>query len=103
MKYELRVIPGCPNTAPALALLRCALAAEGAAGDVRIVEVITEEQAEMLGFHGSPSFIADGRDLFPTEAPPALTCRVYRLSERLAGLPALANLQDAIHSTLTDA
>jgi len=103
MNYELRIISECPNSAPALALFRRALAAEGANEDVRVVELTSDEQAEALGFHGSPSFIAEGRDLFPSPASPALACRVYRTPGGLAGLPSQEDLQAAIHSTLSTA
>ncbi|MGP4033511.1 hypothetical protein [Pseudarthrobacter sp. 1C304] len=98
MDYELRIIAGCPNSAPALDLFRQALAAENAAGDVRVVQLDTEEQATALHFHGSPSFIADGLDLFPSPASPALTCRVYKSPAGLAGLPSLADLLTALRS-----
>lgn len=96
MDYELRIIAECPNSAPALELFRRALAAENADGDVRVVELVSEEQAVTLHFHGSPSFIADGHDLFPATASPALTCRVYPSTAGLAGLPSQGDLQAAL-------
>jgi hypothetical protein len=78
MDYELRTIPGCSNSRPALELFRRVLAAEGAdERNPRTVELTSESEAEELDFHGSPSFIADGRYLFTSTASPALTCRVY--------------------------
>ncbi|APX00483.1 hypothetical protein BWQ92_00955 [Arthrobacter sp. QXT-31] len=96
MDYELRIIPECPNSALALSLFHHALAAENLDGDIRVVELDSEEQAEMLHFHGSPSFIVDGRDLFPSTASPALTCRVYEGVDGLAGLPQLVDVQAAL-------
>ncbi len=99
MDYELRTIPGCPNRGPALELFRQALAAEGAdARNPRDVELTSESEAEALDFHGSPSFMADGRDLFTATASPALTCRVYRSSTGLTGLPSLEDLRAALSS-----
>jgi hypothetical protein len=98
MDYELRIIADCPNSAPALELFRQALAAANAAGDVRVVQLETEEQARKLSFHGSPSFIAEGRDLFPSPADPALTCRVYAGPAGLVGLPSQEDLQAALRS-----
>jgi hypothetical protein len=103
MVYELWIIPDCPNSAPALALYRRALAAEGAGGDVRLVELTSDEQAESLRFHGSPSFIAEGNDLFPSPASPALACRIYRGHATFAGMPSQADLQAAIRSKLSTA
>jgi hypothetical protein len=98
MDYELRIIPECPNSAPALDLFRHALATENSDGDLRVVELDSEEQAQTLHFHGSPSFIADGRDLFPSTASPALTCRVYLGTDGFAGLPSQEDLQAALRS-----
>lgn len=98
MDYELRIIPDCPNSAPALELFRQALAAERAAGDLRVVELNSEEQAVALDFHGSPSFIADGHDLFPATASPALSCRVYQREAVSAGLPSQEDIQAALRS-----
>ena len=99
MDYELRIIAECPNSAPAGELFRQAVAAENAAAEVRVVQVDTEEQATELQFHGSPSFIADGKDLFPSPASPALTCRVYAGRAGLSGLPSLEDLQAALRAS----
>ncbi|WP_346924977.1 hypothetical protein [uncultured Arthrobacter sp.] len=98
MSYELRIIPECPNSAPALELFCRALAAEDADGELRVVELDSEEQAESLRFHGSPSFIAAGQDLFPSSASPALTCRVYPSEIGFAGMPSQEELQTALRT-----
>ena len=98
MGYELRVIADCPNSAAALELFRRALAAEEIAGDLRVVELTTAEEAEKLDFHGSPSFIAHGLDLFSSAAGAALACRVYPSSSGLSGLPKLEDLQAALRA-----
>ena len=33
------------------------------------------------GFPGSPTIRVDGADLFPTDEPPSLNCRIYRLAD----------------------
>ncbi|WP_458779775.1 thioredoxin domain-containing protein [Arthrobacter sp. D3-16] len=98
MHYELRIIPGCPSSARALVLFRTALDAEGADEEIRVVELTSEEQAKELDFHGSPSFIAGGRDLFPSTAPPALACRVYPRVVGLALLPTKDEIRSALRS-----
>lgn len=98
MDYELRIVADCPNSAGALELFRQALAVENAAGEVRVVQLNTEEQAMALCFHGSPSFMAEGQDLFQSSAAPALTCRVYTGRAGLAGLPSLEDLQAALRA-----
>lgn len=98
MDFELRIIADCPNSDLALELFRKAVAAENIAGPVRVVQLVSEEEARELSFHGSPSFIADGRDLFPSPASPALTCRVYPGPAGFVGLPPQEDLQAALRS-----
>jgi hypothetical protein len=101
MDYELRTIQGCPNSGPALGLFRTALEADGKdASHLRLREVTSEAEAQALHFHGSPSFIAEGRDLFPSETAPALSCRVYLSGHGVAGLPSAESLRTAVRSTL---
>jgi hypothetical protein len=97
MDFELRAIPGCPNSGPALELFREVLAAEGQDTEpLTVREVVSETEAQDLRFHGSPSFIANGRDLFPGESAPALSCRLYNTGRGVAGLPSLESLRTAI-------
>ncbi|HEY8700409.1 MAG TPA: hypothetical protein VIM08_05505 [Arthrobacter sp.] len=98
--YELRVISDCPNSGPALDLFRRTLAAEGLPVEqLRLREVTSEDEAQELGFNGSPSFIAGGRDLFPSVIAPALSCRVYPSEHGLAGLPSPESLRGALRGT----
>ena len=97
MDFELRTIPGCPNSAPALKLFREVLDSEGRGAEpLTVREVASENEAQELRFHGSPSFIAEGRDLFPAESAPALSCRLYNTGHGMAGLPSLESLRTAI-------
>jgi len=102
MDIELLIISDCPNSAPAGELLARALQLEGVdPTGVVTKEVRTEVEAQALGFHGSPSFTVNGADLFPTDADPAVTCRVYPTPEGLRGLPTLASLREVIRGSLT--
>jgi hypothetical protein len=104
MDCELRTIPGCPNSGTALELFREALAAAG--NDVQhltVREISSENEAQALQFHGSPSFIAEGRDLFPAETAPALSCRLYRTGHGMAGLPSAASLRTALRGVGSNA
>jgi hypothetical protein len=101
MYYELWVTPGCANRAPALALFQGALVAEGIEVHPRVVDVTSTEQARALEFHGSPSFIAGGRNLFPSASDPALACRGYQRVAGLAGVPSQEDLQAALRSART--
>jgi hypothetical protein len=44
-------------------------------------EIVTEEDAERERFAGSPTLRVDGVDLFPTDEPPSLSCRIYVLAD----------------------
>lgn len=61
----------------------------------RLVE--TPEDAEAIGFHGSPSILVNGTDLFPDPAAPVgLACRRYLTPDGFAGAPTLDQLWAAI-------
>jgi peroxiredoxin len=88
-RVELLWWEGCPTHDEAAEKLELILDEIGK-GDVHVVrrEVRTRAEAAQLGFPGSPTFSVGGRDLFPTEAQPALTCRVYaRADGRSSPLP----------------
>lgn len=100
--YELRIIADCPNSAPALELYRSVLAEAGTDAEVRVREIGSEDEARDLGFHGSPSFIAGGQDVFPSPAEPAVTCRVYPTEHGMAGLPSTDSLRAALRTAVVE-
>jgi peroxiredoxin len=88
-RVELLWWDGCPSRGAAAELLRTVLADLGR-GDVHVVqrEVSSREEAQELGFPGSPTFAVGRRDLFPSAAAPALSCRVYQRPDgRSSALP----------------
>jgi hypothetical protein len=101
---ELRVIPDCPNAQGAFDLLRLALRDLGFAGvAIRVTIVEDDSQAQLLGFAGSPTFVADGHDLFPDNSlVPAWSCRLYPGSSGPSRLPALRELTAALHTVAND-
>ncbi|MDF2846712.1 MAG: hypothetical protein K0R97_694 [Oerskovia sp.] len=94
------VIPGCPNTTPALDLAHQARAASKTTLVIEAVEIHHQGQAADLGFTGSPSFHLDGHDLFPTTTPPAITCRLYNTPSGLRGTPDLHDLTQALDAAV---
>lgn len=59
--------------------------------------VDTPEEAERVGFRGSPSVLVDGVDPFAEpDAPVGLACRVYQTPDGPAGSPTLDQLRAAI-------
>jgi hypothetical protein len=98
MRIELLVVPDCPNAEPATRALHVALTELGI-GDVaiRTVVVNTDEQAQVWGFAGSPTFRVDGRDIFGSDQTPALSCRLY---PGAGGVPNQKDLTDALRRAL---
>jgi hypothetical protein len=99
MHAELLTIPGCPHGVPARELFTRALELEGAdPGLLTVREIATDADAAAASFHGSPTFTIDGKDLFPSNAAPAVTCRVYPGQHGMAGQPTLESLREAIRT-----
>jgi hypothetical protein len=98
VRVDLLVVPDCPNDGPAgRALLEAAELAGVGELSVNRVVVQTQEQADQLGFFGSPSFFVDGRDVFPADAgSPGVACRVYATTQGPAGVPSVVDLRDAL-------
>jgi peroxiredoxin len=93
---------GCPTHERAAALLADTLAELGR-DEVHVVrhEVRSRDEAARLGFPGSPTFQVGRRDLFPTDAPAGLTCRVYQRDDgRISPLPDAADLAARLRSAL---
>ncbi len=96
MDVTLLYVDDCPNwkvTDERLA----AVAAERPDIVVSRRRVETQEEAERLGFHGSPSILVDGVDVFAGPgAGVGLSCRVYRTPEGLRGSPTVEQIRDAM-------
>jgi hypothetical protein len=59
-------------------------------------EIITDADAAAASFHGSPSFIVDGKDLLQSSPARAVTSRVYPGQRGLSGQPDLESLRQAV-------
>lgn len=93
MDIALLYFEGCPNWKVVDERL-ATIAAERSDVTVtpRVVETI--EEAERLGFHGSPSILVDGKDAFAdADTAVGLSCRVYRTPDGPAGAPTLQQLR----------
>ncbi len=93
---ELLYFDDCPNWQEADTLLRRLASEVDLELQCRIVD--TSEEAEALGFRGSPSILVDGKDLFARgDEPVGLSCRIYQTPEGPAGSPTLEQLRDALN------
>jgi len=96
MDITLLYFDDCPNWRVADERL-AAIAAERT--DLKVTRhlVDTLEEAERVGFHGSPSILVDGVDVFAEpDAGVGLSCRVYRTPDGLAGAPTMEQLRAAL-------
>jgi hypothetical protein len=96
MDVSLLYFDGCPNWKVADQRL-----AAIAAGHPEVVvtrhRVKTVQEAERLGFRGSPSILVDGVDVFAEpDAEVGLSCRLYRTPGGLAGAPTMQQLRAAL-------
>jgi hypothetical protein len=96
MDIALLYFDGCPNWKIADQHL-AAIAAERPNLTVSRHLVDTLEEAERVGFHGSPSILVDGVDVFAEpDAGVGLSCRVYRTPDGPAGAPTIEQLRAAL-------
>jgi hypothetical protein len=94
----LRYFDGCPNAGLAHTRLAEALRRVGLdPAAITLEEVSTPEDAERLGFRGSPTILIDGHDPFADDTGrPALACRIYRTETGPQGSPTVAQLEQAL-------
>jgi hypothetical protein len=98
LKVTIQYFDGCPHWELADKRLKRVLAAEPR-DDVEIeYELIdSADEAECIGFHGSPTILFDGRDPFVNgDEPPGLACRVFRTERGREGSPSEAQLRAAL-------
>ncbi|MTV27974.1 thioredoxin family protein [Nitriliruptoraceae bacterium ZYF776] len=92
MDVTLRYFDGCPNWE--LADQRLCDLADEFGFTLRYEQVETPEEAERLGFAGSPTVLVDGVDPFTTgDEPSGLACRVYATDDGPQGSPSLGQLR----------
>jgi hypothetical protein len=92
MKVEVLYLEGCPHWRTAADRLVALQAEMGYDLEYRLVA--TPEEAEMLGFRGSPTIRIDGVDRFSSDgAPIGFTCRVYQTPEGPTGSPTVEQLR----------
>src|SRR5450756_624475 len=100
MKVQLLYFDDCPNWRQTDQRLRQALQLVGR-DDVRVerIRVSTPDQAQVIGFLGSPTVRINGADPFAEPgARVGLTCRLYRTSTGLAGAPTIEQLIEAVQT-----
>ncbi len=98
MDIALLYFDGCPSWKVADERLR-AIAADRPDITVRHHRVDTVEEADRVGFRGSPSILVDGVDVFAdadADAGVGLSCRLYQTPDGPAGAPSVDQLRAVI-------
>ena len=96
MRLEILHVPDCPGAQALDSVLRPLLTAWP---DIKVTRrvVTTEDEAGRFGMTGSPTILADGRDLFASPGQqPSLSCRLYPGDHgQLGPAPSAAQLREA--------
>ena len=96
MEITLQYFDGCPSWTTVDRRLTELIAGRPDVS-LRRELVATAEQAERIGFRGSPSILVDGVDPFADpSAPVGLACRIYATPAGPAGAPTTAQLLDVL-------
>ena len=98
VNVSLLYFDDCPNWKVADQRL-AAIAAERPDVVVTRHRVETAQEAERMGFRGSPSILVGGVDIFAEPgAVVGFSCRVYRTPDGLAGAPTMEQLRAALEA-----
>ena len=100
VEVRLLYVEDCPHVALARERLTEALLHRGLDPAAIEFELVgSPAEAERLGFRGSPTILLDGRDPFaPDDAPPGLSCRIYRTEAGTEGAPSVGRLEEVLRS-----
>jgi|HubBroStandDraft_4_1064222.scaffolds.fasta_scaffold15914_2 hypothetical protein len=99
MRIEVLTFEGCPNAEGTGELVRQAVRLEAVDATIEFIVVNTPDDAQQMGFCGSPSVRVDGEDVEPSansKGPYGLMCRMYRFGSEFSGKPSIAMIRAAI-------
>ena len=97
MEVVIQYFDGCPGWETARDAVATAAKALHVEATVTLLKLESDEQAESIGFRGSPSILVDGDDLFPAEAGPiGMSCRIYQVDGRPEDAPSVEQLVEAL-------
>lgn len=98
LRVELLAFEDCPHLEQARRDLESVLRKGIIETPIQVIFVASQEDAEFLGFQGSPTIRIQGEDVVPApELPVALACRIYRDEEgRTLGSPPIEAIRSAV-------
>ena len=100
VKIEFLYFPECPAYKQALANLKTVLRESRREADLSLIAVTSKQQAGKVGFLGSPSIRANGRDLDGSNAGHSYSCRLYRIGGKLKAVPTKEFIREKLNSVL---
>jgi len=101
---ELLAVEDCPHLEQARRDLESVLGGGILETPIQLILVGSADDAEFLGFQGSPTIRVNGDDVVPQpDLPVALGCRIYRDAEgRATGSPPIESIKAAVYAHRRD-
>ncbi len=98
LRVELLAVEDCPHLEQARRDLESVLRKGIIETPIQLIFVASQEDAEFLGFQGSPTIRIQGEDVVPQpDLPVALGCRTYRDGQgRRVGSPPIESILAAV-------
>jgi hypothetical protein len=96
VRVEFLYFAECPAHKQALVNLKAALRESKIRADLVMINVTTLEQAEKLGFQGSPSIRVNGKDMDGRNDGYFYACRVYHIGGKLTATPTKEFIRDKL-------
>jgi hypothetical protein len=101
VQIDFQYFQSCPGHVQALTNLRAGLRESGIRADIRLINVTSPEQAEKVGFQGSPSIRVNGKDLAGRNEGSAYGCRIYQINGKITSTPTKEFIQERIKSIIS--
>jgi mercuric ion transport protein len=96
MRIQLLSFPGCPNVPEARKRLSDALADLGMPEEFEEIDVTDAACDPALVGWGSPTILIDGRDVEGAQPSSTASCRLYRSTAGLSGVPSEVAIRSAL-------
>ncbi len=95
-KIEFLYFEGCPSYKKALDYLKEIIDEEKIDAKIELVLVESPEDAQEVGFQGSPSIKINGEDMEGKQNGYSFTCRIYNIDGALTGIPSKEYIREKI-------
>jgi len=86
-KIEFYFFESCPSYKKALDYLEEIINEHNIEADLKLIQVDSPEDAQKVGFQGSPSIKINGEDMEGKQNGYSFTCRIYNIDGVLTGIP----------------